>query len=199
MAGSWGGVKVAQQLQQNIPPQSLTQVGNTGGYQAPVAQPSADGRAVIGYQPGTSTWGSPGVPIYAPTPQTGGQGGANPLTPDSFGQTQFSNPNAMPWLMQQLGFGGQTPSGTSQPTSATQQPSPLTAFGGMDFSSLFKNLLGKFNTPDSSAPTPAPTGPAPNPLSSLNSYAGPFGNGGGYLQPRSTIQPVTIKTPRAIG
>lgn len=136
-----------------------------------------------------------------------------PLTAGSFPTSGFSNPNAFNYLMQVLGLGGMPTPGNA-PGMQPQQPQ------GGGFAALIQQMLSQFGgqgpsqsftpgTPDTGGkmyaggpgmiklqpgtidgamgPTP---GPSPNPLSILNQYGGPLGNGGGYLNPRMTIQPI---------
>lgn len=146
--------------------------------------------------------GAPG--IYS-TPS--GQG----LNANSFPTSGFSSPNAFNYLMQVLGMGGMPTPGTA-PGMQPQQPQ------GGGLAAMIQQMLSQFGQgpaapPQSFTPNfnsgikiqpgtingatgPSP-GPSPSPLSILNQYSGPLGNGGGYLSPRMTIQP--IKNPIQYG
>lgn len=133
-----------------------------------------------------------GALIPSGDPGTYNDSNGNPLTAGSFNQNGFRDQNAFQYLMQTLGL--PSPQGQAAAAPGAYAPPPgLEQFSGMDFGSMFGNLMGggKFglSTGMSSSPKTSPfegyaavndgtRGPDVDPTSIQQALAGPLGNGG---------------------
>lgn len=114
-----------------------------------------------------------------------------PLAMGQFDPNGFRDQNASNYLANALGL--QPTAMTASAPAGYAPPQNLESFSGMDFGSMFGNLLG-MKPPTAgpqSSPKMAPTamadgtrGPDPSALSGLAALAGPLGNGGGTLAPQ---------------